>query len=659
MSTAVTALADLSTAASSSGRCGCMASASHRNGFMGLRSGVSARRGLASRRASTAVGGAAKARRARVAVRAALSTRPTAKINVNEAMEGLNMEMGMCSLTGYSPARIQAVVVNSPADYISVAGRIADIAISLGTLFFNLYTDKLRGLENQEDQVKVRAAQLRETLTALGPSFIKAGQVLANRPDIVRQDFMDELCILQDDVPAFPDEEAYAIIEADLGRPINSVFSAISKSPIAAASLGQVYKATLRDTGREVAIKVRRPGVEPLIYRDLYIFRTFAGYFNWWTINRLGCNAQLVVDEFGEKLLEELDYRQEMRNIQEFYTNFEGDANVKIPWVRPDLCGQQTLVMEWIDGVRCTDPDTIQRELDVQTFIKVGVVSGLRQLLEFGLFHGDPHPGNIFAMRDGRIAYVDFGNVASLSTASKQVLIDSVVHAVNEDYVNMAGDFQRLGFLSGGVDIGPIVPALENIWKDSMGKSMEVFNFRTVTSKFNELVYQYPIRVPERYALVIRSLLTQEGICMTLDRNFHFLEVAYPYVARRLLTDEDPALRERLIQVLFSNGEFQWERLRNLIKLAQEGTGGRDGKLNLNDTIRDALVLLLQDNKLRNQLLMAVTAGNRLHTEELLELYRLLEDDIVPADVANGLLADLPSMSRKLALSWSDRVLAS
>jgi predicted unusual protein kinase regulating ubiquinone biosynthesis (AarF/ABC1/UbiB family) len=128
-----------------------------------------------------------------------------------------------------------------------------------------------------------------------------------------------------------------------------------------------------------------------------------------------------------------------------------------------------------------------------------------------------------------------------------QILIDAVVHAVNKDYEGMAGDFVNLGFLSSGTDVAPIIPALENIWEDSLGQSLADFNFRTVTSKFNELVYQYPIRIPERYSLVIRSLLTQEGICMTLDKSFHFLEVAYPYVAKRLLTDE--SLRERLIQV--------------------------------------------------------------------------------------------------------------
>ena len=228
----------------------------------------------------------------------------------------------------------------------------------------------------------------------------------------------------------------------------------------------------------------------------------------------------MIVDEFGEKLLEELDYLQEARNIIEFGKNFEEDPLVKIPWVRPDLSNRRLLVMEWIDGIRCTDPERIRNSIHVPEFVKCGVRSGLRQLLEFGLFHGDPHPGNIFALEDGRIAYVDFGNVAQLSQNNKQVLVDAVVHAVNEDYANMAEDFIKLGlfcahvnanrtrgclgFLAAGTDTTPIIPALEKIWKDSLGQSMAVFNFRTVTSRFNELVYQYPIRIPERYSLVIR-----------------------------------------------------------------------------------------------------------------------------------------------------------
>ncbi|KAL6763578.1 ABC1 family-domain-containing protein [Haematococcus lacustris] len=589
----------------------------------------------------------------------------------------MDLDNDYCNIsTPYSPEYVRARTIQTPGDVLQVMGRIVKITVSLGTFFGSLWLDGVIGRADTPDVVRQRAAQLRDTLTYLGPSFIKAGQVLANRPDIVREDYMNELCVLQDDVPSFPDAQAFAIIEEQLGQPLEQLFSSISEGPVAAASLGQVYKAVLRSTGEEVAIKVQRPQVEPVILRDLFIFRTLASFFDTFARQRLGCKPELIVDEFGQKLLEELDYVQEARNIQEFCNNFAGEPTVKIPWVRQDLCSKQVLVMEWIDGLRCTDPDAIRASgIDVDQFIRCGVVSGLRQLLEFGLFHGDPHAGNIFAMRDGRIAYVDFGNVAQLSARNKGVLVDAVVHAVNEDYKGMAGDFIKLGFLAPGTDIGPIVPALERIWANSKGQRMSDFNFRTVTSTFNELVYQYPIRIPERYSLVIRSLLTQEGICMTLKPDFQFLEVAYPYVARRLLTDEDPALRDRLIQVLFSDGKFQWKRLENLISLAQEGGPGGDEAgavqgagtgggtmrrgLDLSDTVRDAVRVLLLDDRLRSQVIMALTEDNRLHVAEALGVLRMVGPEIKPQRLALDLLRDAPSLSRQVLLSWADKVLVS
>ncbi|KAL8171230.1 hypothetical protein V2J09_023034 [Rumex salicifolius] len=590
----------------------------------------------------------------------------------SSAMEQLDIERGVCiPFRKYTPESVRSKVLDSRGAVVSLLGRGVEIVWSLGYYWAGLVYDFAVGQD--EEVVPYRARQLRNLLCDLGPSFIKAGQVLASRPDIIREDYMNELCILQDDVPAFPNQVAFKIIEEELGQPLEAVFSKISSQTIAAASLGQVYRATLRSTGEDVAIKVQRPQIEPIIYRDLFLFRTLASFLNGISLQKLGCNAELIVDEFGEKLLEELDYTLEARNIEDFLENFKGDPTVKIPLVYKELSGSRVLVMEWIDGIRCTNPKAIKDSgIDLNGFLTVGVSAALRQLLEFGLFHGDPHPGNIFAMRDGRIAYVDFGNVAVLSQQNKQILIDAVVHAVNEDYTEMANDFTRLGFLAKGTDVAPIVPALESIWQNSLGKGLSEFNFRSVTGKFNQMVYQYPIRIPERFSLVIRSLLTQEGICLTLEPNFKFLEVAYPYVAKRLLTDPNPALRERLIQVLFKGGVFQWKRLENLIVLAKENVkmsttpssqekntqlaknlpGQR--KLDLTDTIRDGARLFLVDEQIRRQLLLALTEDSKLHVEELIDVYRLVEDQIDIPSVAIEVVRDLPSVARDAVLSWTD-----
>ena len=269
--------------------------------------------------------------------------------------------------------RYSARALSSPLECVLTLARGVEIVWAAGTFAGGLLYDKFQKAED----VVSRSDQLRIMLAELGPSFVKAGQVLANRPDIVRADYMEQLCKLQDDVPPFPNEQAFRIIEEELGRPIDEVDSELSPEPIAAASLGQVYKGRLLATGEDVAIKVQRPGIEPVIYRDLVLFRGLAFFINQVSIRRLGCNAQLIVDEFGEKLLEELDYVQEGRNLRDFYDNYYNDPIVKIPKFYPAQSGARILTMEWIDGVRCTDPDGIRAAgIDVDNFIKVGVKGG-------------------------------------------------------------------------------------------------------------------------------------------------------------------------------------------------------------------------------------------------------------------------------------------
>ena len=291
----------------------------------------------------------------------------------------------------------------------------------------------------------------------------------------------------------------------------------------------------------------------------------------WLPLN-LGHELTLIVDEFGSKLFEEVDYLNEGRNAEKFAANFQDEPLVKVPTIYWRYTSAHVLTMEWINGFKLTDTEQVkQAGLATNDLVEIGVSAGLRQLLEFGFFHADPHPGNLFAMPDGRMAYIDFGMTDQLDLETKETLVDAVVHLINRDYTDLAKDFVKLGFLTPDVDVRPIVPALETVFADAIGASVVDFNFKSVTDKFSEVMYEYPFRVPAKFALIIRSLVTQEGLALSLDPDFKIVEIAYPYVARRLLSAETTSLRRRLIEVLFKDGRFQWQRLENLLLIARSG----------------------------------------------------------------------------------------
>jgi predicted unusual protein kinase regulating ubiquinone biosynthesis (AarF/ABC1/UbiB family) len=501
-------------------------------------------------------------------------------------------------------------------------------------------------LKRTELQKLKRAAQLRQLLTRLGPTFIKVGQALSTRPDLVRKDFLDELVKLQDQLPPFPTPIAFAIIERELDRSISDTFSQISPQPIAAASLGQVYQARLH-TGEEVAVKVQRPDLLPVLTLDLYLMRWAAGWLAPWLPLNLGHDLTLIVDEFGIKLFEEIDYLNEGRNAEKFAANFQSDLTIKVPQIFWRYSSHRVLTLEWIHGFKLTDLQKVRESnLDRDALIRIGVTSGLRQLLEFGFFHADPHPGNLFATPDGQMAYIDFGMMDQLSQEAKETLVDSVVHLINKDYEDLAQDFVKLGFLTPETDIQPIIPALEMVLGNALGERVQDFNFKTITDQFSALMYEYPFRLPAKFALIIRSLVTQEGLALSLNPNFKIVDVAYPYVARRLLTGESPALRRRLIEVLFKDGKFQWERLENLIAIARSDTN-----FDLLPTAQLGLQYLLSDEGavLRRQLILALVEDDRLHTEEVQRLWNLIKDDIKPGRLFNVALGALTEFSAERA----------
>ncbi|MEM9087367.1 MAG: AarF/ABC1/UbiB kinase family protein [Cyanobacteria bacterium P01_F01_bin.53] len=527
-----------------------------------------------------------------------------------------------------------------------VLWRTLAVSWMLGAFALNLLSDHLlkRTLINQDR----RAVRLRQILTQLGPTFIKVGQALSTRPDLIKPSFLDELIKLQDQLPPFSNDVARQIIYRDLEQLPEEIYSHFSAEPIAAASLGQVYKARLY-SGEEVAVKVQRPNLMPTICRDLYILRWAASWIAPWLPLNLGHDLTLIVDEFGSKLFEEVDYLNEGRNAERFAANFQDDPMVKVPAIYWRYSSANVLTMEWINGCKLTDTDQVKKAgLVSNDLVEIGVTSGLRQLLEFGFFHADPHPGNLFAMPDGRMAYIDFGMTDQLDQLTKETLVDSVVHLINRDYADLANDFVKLGFLTPDVDVKPIVPALEAVFSDAIGASVGDFNFKSITDQFSEVMYEYPFRVPAKFALIIRSLVTQEGLALSLDPNFKIVEIAYPYVARRLLTAETPALRRRLIDVLFKDGKLQWSRLENLLMIAQS-----DQSFDIIPTAGMGFQFLMSEEGqyLRKQILLALTEDNRLHTEEVQRLWGLIKDDLQPERLLGAAWEALADFSKEQAVS--------
>ena len=520
--------------------------------------------------------------------------------------------------------------------------RLLVILWTLGSLALSLITQG----NSRDQRVQRRLAQrILTSLSSLGPCFIKVGQALSTRPDLVRRDWLEELTRLQDDLPPFPHALALQILELELGAPADQLFASFPAYPVAAASLGQVYKARLHD-GQWVAVKIQRPDLPFLLRRDLVILRSLALLLGPLLPLNLGYGLGEIIDEFGATLFEEIDYRREADNAEHFARLFAESPQVTVPGVERPLSARRVLTTTWIDGVKMQSRRELEaHHLDPTALIRTGVIAGLQQLLEFGYFHADPHPGNLFALQGntdgmGHVGYVDFGMMDSLTDSDRLTLTGAVVHLINRDFHALAKDFVQLGFLHPSTDLTPIVPALEEVLGGTLGENVGNFNFKAITDRFSELMYDYPFRVPARFALIIRAVVAQEGLAMRLNPQFRIIRVAYPYVARRLLAGDTAEMREKLLEVIFDScGRLRVERLENLLQVVESDGPSAD----LLPVARDGLRLLLgpQGSSLRQRLLLSLVADNRLNTADLQALIQMLGSRFSPRRLAGDWLQRL------------------
>ncbi|KAJ0764001.1 putative ABC-type Cd(2+) transporter [Helianthus annuus] len=513
----------------------------------------------------------------------------------------------------YSPELIKLKYASRP---FKVLRRTLQILVGLGSFGVKLWVDQLQG--QLEQNRRARAVELRETFTRLGPTFVKIGQGLSTRPDLCPPEFLEELSELQDALPTFPDAEAFACIEKELGLSLDSIYSSISSSPIAAASLGQVYKAQLKYSGQFVAVKVQRPGIEEAIGLDFYLIRGLGFLINKY-VDFISSDVVALIDEFARRVYQELNYVQEGQNARRFKKLYADKEEVLVPDIYWDYTSGKVLTMDWVDGVKLNEQAIIEGQgLKVLDLVNTGIQCSLRQLLEYGYFHADPHPGNLLATPEGKLAFLDFGMMSETPEEARFAIIGHVVHMVNRDYEAMARDYYALDFLAPEVDVTPIVPALRNFFDDALNSTVSELNFKTIVDGLGAVLYQYPFNVPAYYALILRSLTVLEGLALYADPNFKVLAASYPYFAKRLLTDPNPYLRDALIELLFKDGKFRWNRLENLLV-----QGKQDRDFSAKEALQPVLKLLLdpEGEELRSLVIKeairvteAITIGTMIDT---------------------------------------------
>lgn len=404
------------------------------------------------------------------------------------------------------------------------------------------------GREVTYDGRRRRAERFKETLVDLGPTYIKLGQLLSTRPDLMPQAYLDELIELQDDVPPDDFEEIARIVEEDLGRHPDEIFDDFEREAISGASLGQVHVAYYR--GDKVAVKVRRPGVEELVNADLRVMNFFLPIAKRVMERIEPAHAESMegfAGEFEERIGQEMNYYREKEMLDEIRGNFRGDDRVVIPRSYDDVSTRRVLTLEYVGGIKITDVEKLRRMGFDPHRIAVDLDKlYLEMTLIDGVFHGDPHPGNLAVDERGRIVIYDFGMSGRLSPSLQRAFIEFFQAAANRDPDAMMEGMMEMGVLDRDVDRELMRDVLEVAIQDLSGESVDEMQLDHIMEQIDETVYEYPLRIPQHVALGLRVSTIVEGVCAELDPGFDFLAVAKEFFIEQGYVQQE--IRGRMVQ---------------------------------------------------------------------------------------------------------------
>lgn len=398
-----------------------------------------------------------------------------------------------------------------------------------------LFSEGTKGTYN-----KTTGERIRLFLEELGPTFIKIGQVASTRYDVLPKDIISELENLQDQASPFPILEVRKIIEAELGYPIDDVFKEFKETPIAAASIGQVHYAVLK-TGEQVAIKIQRPKMRPIIETDLEILQDLAilaeQRLEWASRYHL-CD---IVDEFSNSLREELDYTIEGRNAEKIAKQFDGDSKIVVPKVYWEYSTKKVLTMEYVEGTKLNETEQLKMMGNNSKILAKTIIDSLlKQILVEGYFHGDPHPGNILAKPGDTIVFLDFGMVGHLTPEMRHNLASLVIALMRKKTDNVIKAIIHMGIVPENINMSALKADVDRLYDKYYDVSLSMVSLAQVVGDLFTVAYRHQIRIPADLTLMGKTLLTMEGLVVKLDPEISILKVAEPFGRRLLLERYEP-----------------------------------------------------------------------------------------------------------------------
>lgn len=409
---------------------------------------------------------------------------------------------------------------------------------------------------------KQRADQLRDILVDLGPTFIKLGQLLSTRPDILPPVYIDRLAALQDDVPPSPWSETATVIATEVG-PIDEAFSAFDKDAVQGASLGQVYKAEV--DGSPVAVKVRRPGVTDRVETDLRVIRRALPWLVAILDEARAFSLENLADEFDRVIREEMNYEREAAMLDEIRSNFADDPGIRIPSILESHSTDRVLTMSYVDGTKITDTSALDaRNIDRTAVAERLERAYLQMVIEDGVFHADPHPGNLAVQDDGTIVFYDFGMSGRVSPAMREHIVAFYLAVAQRDTDAILDALDALGTLSPSADRQIMASVLELAIADARGERIDEWRVQQIIDRVESTMYEFPLRLPADLALVMRVATVVEGVCVTLDSDFDFIAVATEFLTEQGYREE--SIRRAIDETGTAVGEAGLAALRSAPK---------------------------------------------------------------------------------------------